>query len=43
MVEVMQVLKEFGLTDKEVKVYLASLSLGTALVQEIAKKAEACI
>ncbi len=32
-------LKEFGLTDKEIKVYLACLKLGTALVQEIAKKA----
>lgn len=34
-----QELKEFGLTDKEIKVYLACLKLGTALVQEIAKKA----
>ncbi|MBW2966740.1 hypothetical protein KY342_06575 [Candidatus Woesearchaeota archaeon] len=32
-------LKEFGLTDKEIKVYLALLKLGTALVQDIAKKA----
>jgi len=32
-------LKEFGLTEKEVKVYLALLKLGTALVQEVAKKA----
>jgi sugar-specific transcriptional regulator TrmB len=32
-------LKEFGLTDKEIKVYLACLKLGTALVQDIAKKA----
>ncbi len=32
-------LKEFGLTEKEIKVYLACLKLGTALVQEIAKKA----
>src|SRR3989344_3663074 len=34
-----QELKEFGLTDNEVKVYLACLKLGTALVQGIAKKA----
>ena len=32
-------LKEFGLTAKEVEVYLACLKLGTALVQNIAKKA----
>lgn len=32
-------LREFGLTEKEIKVYLALLSLGTALVQDIAKKA----
>lgn len=32
-------LKEFGLTDKEIKVYLASLKLGTALVQDISNKA----
>lgn len=34
-----QELKDFGLTDKEIKVYLALLNLGTALVQDIAKKA----
>lgn len=34
-----QELKEFGLTDNEVKVYIACLKLGTALVQDIAKKA----
>jgi len=34
-----QELKEFGLTDKEIKVYLACIKLGTALVQDIAKKA----
>lgn len=34
-----QELREFGLTDKEVIVYLALLKLGTALVQDIAKKA----
>jgi len=32
-------LREFGLTDKEVRVYLALLRLGTALVQDIAKEA----
>ncbi|MCK4650284.1 hypothetical protein KAT36_03560 [Candidatus Pacearchaeota archaeon] len=32
-------LKEFGLTDKEIKVYLACLKSGTALVQDIAKNA----
>jgi sugar-specific transcriptional regulator TrmB len=32
-------LKEFGLTDKEAKVYLALLKLGTALVQDVAKEA----
>lgn len=32
-------LREFGLTDREVKVYLAMLKLGTALVQDIAKSA----
>ena len=34
-----QELREFGLTDKEIKVYLACLKLGIALVQDIAKKA----
>lgn len=34
-----QELKEFGLTDNEVKVYIACLKLGTGLVQDIAKKA----
>lgn len=34
-----EALREFGLTNKEVKVYLALLHLGTALVQDIAKKA----
>jgi HTH-type transcriptional regulator, sugar sensing transcriptional regulator len=32
-------LREFGLTDKEIKVYLAALKLGSALVQEIAENA----
>ena len=32
-------MKEFGLTDNEIKTYIACLKLGTALVQEIAKKA----
>ncbi|MEA3429687.1 MAG: helix-turn-helix domain-containing protein [Nanoarchaeota archaeon] len=32
-------LRAFGLTDKEIKVYLASLYLGSALVQDIAKRA----
>ncbi len=32
-------LEGFGLTDKEIKVYLALLSLGSALVQDIAAKA----
>lgn len=32
-------LSEFGLTGKEIKVYLATLSLGSGLVQDIAKKA----
>ena len=30
-----QELREFGLTDKEIQVYLALLKLGTALVQDI--------
>ena len=34
-----QELRAFGLTDKEIKVYLACLQLGTALVNEISKKA----
>lgn len=34
-----QDLEEFGLTDREIKVYLALLKLGTALVQDIAKQA----
>jgi sugar-specific transcriptional regulator TrmB len=34
-----QELREFGLTDKEIRVYLACIKLGTALVQDIAKKA----
>lgn len=34
-----QELQEFGLTDKETKVYLALLRLGNASVQEVAKKA----
>jgi sugar-specific transcriptional regulator TrmB len=33
-----QILKEYGLSDNEVKVYLASLSLGTSKVNEISKK-----
>ena len=33
-------LKQFGLTDKEIKIYLASLELGTASVLNIAKKAK---
>lgn len=37
--EAEKVLEEFGLTPNEVKAYLACLSLGTALVQDIAKKA----
>jgi len=32
-------LREFGLTDREVKVYLALIQLGTALVQDISRKA----
>ncbi|MBW3021939.1 TrmB family transcriptional regulator, partial [Candidatus Woesearchaeota archaeon] len=32
-------LREFGLTDKEIQVYLACLKLGSALVQDIAKAA----
>lgn len=39
MVLIEEVLKEFGLTDREVEVYLALLKLGNALVQDIAKKA----
>lgn len=35
-----ETLKEFGLTDKEIKVYLALLKLGSALVQDISKSAE---
>jgi len=34
-----QELRDFGLTDKEIKVYLACLYLGSALVQDIAKRA----
>lgn len=34
-----QCLEEFGLTDKEIKVYLALLKLGSALVQEISSQA----
>jgi len=34
-----QILKEYGLSDNEIKVYLASLSLGTSRVNGIAKKA----
>ena len=34
-----QILKEYGLSDNEIKVYLASLVLGTSKVNEIAKKA----
>ena len=33
-------LKELGLAEKEAKVFLASLELGSSAVQEIAKKAE---
>jgi sugar-specific transcriptional regulator TrmB len=33
-------LRDFGLTDKEIKVYLALLKLGTAKIQEISEKAE---
>ena len=35
-----QILKEYGLSDNEIKVYLASLSLGTSKVNEISKKAD---
>ena len=34
-----QELKDFGLSDKEIKVYLACLMFGSALVNDIAKKA----
>lgn len=33
-------LQEIGLSDKEVKIYLASLELGQSVVQDIAKKAD---
>ena len=35
-----QILKEYGLSANEIKVYLASLSLGTSRVNEISKKAD---
>lgn len=35
-----QILKEYGLSDNEIKVYLASLYLGTSRVNEISKKAD---
>lgn len=35
-----EALRKFGLTEKEIKVYLAALELDSALVSEIAKKAE---
>lgn len=34
-----EALKQFGLTEKEIKVFLANLDLGTSLVQDISKKA----
>lgn len=34
-----EALRDFGLTDREAKVYIALLRLGSALVQDIAKKA----
>ena len=34
-----QILKEYGLSDNEIKVYIASLSKGTSKVNEISKKA----
>ncbi len=34
-----QILKEYGLSDNEVKIYLSSLAIGTSRVNEIAKKA----
>lgn len=36
----LQTLRELGLTDKEAELYLASLSLGTASIAGLAKKAE---
>ncbi len=35
-----QILKEYGLSNNEIKVYLASLALGTSKVNEIARKAD---
>jgi sugar-specific transcriptional regulator TrmB len=35
-----QILKEYGLSDNEVKIYLANLMLGTAKANEIARKAD---
>ncbi len=37
--QIMQALKEFGLTEKEIQVYLANLQLGTSKVHAIAKQA----
>lgn len=34
-----RVLEKFGLSEKEAKIYLATLELGQATVQQIAKKA----
>ncbi|MBL7160373.1 MAG: helix-turn-helix domain-containing protein [Candidatus Aenigmarchaeota archaeon] len=39
MINKEQVLREYGLSDNEVKVYLASLKIGNAKANEIAKKA----
>lgn len=36
---IQETLREFGLTDKEAQVYLALLHTGTALVQDVARKA----
>ena len=36
----LEILKNLGLSEKSAKVYLAALGLGTAAIQEIAKKAE---
>ncbi len=39
MEQIKNILKKLGLNNKEVKIYLALLELGTGTIQQIAKKA----
>jgi sugar-specific transcriptional regulator TrmB len=40
MTEIKQILEEYGLSEKEIKIYITLLSIGSSKVNEIAKRAE---